>query len=458
MRKVFAFLLLIFCFMPWVSIADEQNDNIDANSNMNYILSKIKDNELKFNDIAAQVQKKYPDFDWSRFQELEPDAKRIVIKNLLAQEAYSEIRNTFKKDIYSRVKNGVSMDDYGDEIYYYNSSDKLYRTNYVEDNIMAEAKRQNLLHPREGTNWYHFKQQDLPALDKIIASEIAKSPADMYCDKECIKPRSSVDQDWAQQYLKDWKKRLDDYEKNMKKIQDDYEKDGKKSYEEYDASLKEILKKNKKTLYSEQINNIENRIKENDLEKQEFDKKNELERQKFEQEMIERRKEYDEAVARSQKIDIWEMNPYNENCEMVSISCWNVEHIPEKHERLQLSMSKSDENIQEIIYVYDNLEKNEHIESSAFKDCECDNDISDNFQSVTCDCMISFYDMTTDFDKYRRYENLDRIDIKNGKLQDRNEKGVYQHDWAGNHMPVGHISGRTLDLFGSHTLTTNKDE
>ena len=433
------FGFLLFAILSTTAVADIVDSDVSADKNMALIEEKIKDNKVEFDKLIEEAKQIYKDFDWNGFEELPDDTQRIVIKNYLANKAFSEVREKFKEDIYKRAKGEVSTEDHLYDTYYFNSSDALYRTNYVEDNIMKEAERQNLLHPTEGADWSHFKQQDLPALDKIIATEIAKSPADMYCDKWCIHPRNQVDQDWAQKYLANWKKRLDEYEKAMME-----------RAKEYDEWLNENKKK-----YKKDTNILE-------LYKN-YERQHNVEKEQFEAEMIEKRKEYDDAVINlTQKIDIWELGPYRKDCEMVSLSCWNVEHIPTKYERFQLSMSKTDDNTSDIIYVYDDIEKKEHIESFAFKSCDCVNNNSDNdtyfTTSITCNCGLSFYDAVTDFDKYRRYENLDREDIKNGKLQDVDDGGRYQHEWAGNSIPVGKIFGRTLDIFGSDDITITPKE
>ena len=436
MQRMLVFLLFII-LCPLQLFAEPDNTSVSADSNVELINRKILENEKQFKDLVVEAKKYFKNFDWNGFEDLPVDAQRIVIQNYLAQEAFQEIGDNFKKDIYNRTNNQVEK-EHG---YYFNSSDKLYRTDYVSENITERAKQQNLLYPTEGTNWFHFKQKDVAALDKIIKEEIEKSPVDMHCEKECIHPRNSADQDWAQKHLKVWKKRIDDYEKKRREF---FEKTDETLIDE-DNSLKEYEKKYGSTDLRKSFENLRQ-----DQEKR---------KQEFEKEMIEMRKQYDEAVINlTQKIDIWHLDPYNENCEMVTFACYNVEQIPENQERIQLSISENNEIINHIMYVYDDLNTKQHVESTALKSCYCVNRNTDLDKSVSCNCSLGFYDATVDFDKYRKYENQDRIDIKNGKLQDRTDEGEYLHDWEGNHIPVGSIHGRTFSMYGHDSITTVKDE
>ena len=104
------------------------------------------------------------------------------------------------------------------------------------------------------------------------------------------------------------------------------------------------------------------------------------------------------------------------------------------------------DNLEQILYGYDDIEKNEHVEMASFKRCECFGDIDFDSKSVICECDIDFKDFVSDFKENRYYENKNRIDVKNGKYQDRDEKGYYKHDYIVS--PKGKVYGKTLGSFG----------
>lgn len=426
-------------------MADNKSVSISVESNMSAIEESIKINESQFDSLVAQVKKRYPNFDWDKFDNLSSSVKRMVIRNYLAQMAYEEVAENFKADIKSRAKGDVVTEDYNKHTYYYNKSDDLYRKDYVTANIMAEAKKRGLLHKTEGAEWLHFKQKDVAALDKIIAEQTAKAPANMHCDKECAYPTTSIDQDWAKEYLAKWKEKIDEYENARR---ESLEKSKQYLAENQATYKKEIAELKEKYKGSADVAQLEKELK---TSVKNTEKQIKAKEQEFVKEMVQMRKEYDDYAQRTQEIDIWRLKPYNTECEMVSVSCFNVQQIPAEHERYRLSMSKTENGYGHISYSYDDIDKNEHIEATALKNCNCGiyNKNVDNY--VNCSCLISFYDEIQDFSAVRQYENLDRIDIKNGKNQDLDEDGHYKHDWPGNYIPGGYVKSRSLDLTGKYS-------
>ena len=119
-------------------------DNLDANTNVARMEESIKINESQFDSLVAQVKKRYPNFDWDKFNNLSSSVKRMVIRNYLAQMAYEEVAENFKADMKSRAKGDVVTEDYNKHTYYYDKADDLYRKDYVTANIMEEAKKKFL--------------------------------------------------------------------------------------------------------------------------------------------------------------------------------------------------------------------------------------------------------------------------------------------------------------------------
>lgn len=440
MLRKFAFFL--FLLLPCVCMAD----NLDANTNVARMEESIKINESQFDSLVAQVKKRYPNFDWNGFNNLSSGAKRMVIRNYLAQMAFAKIVEDFKADMKSRAKGGVVVEEHNKHTYYYDKADDLYRKDYVTANIMAEAKKRGLLHKTDGAEWLHFKQKDVSTLDKIIAEQTAKAPADTHCDKQCSIPTTKVDQDWAKLYLAAWQKNINNYEKDMRETLEKDKQSLAEYQEEYEKKIADFKERHKD---NKDIVGVENTFKSNAKNREKQIKAKE---QEFVKEMMQMRKEYEDFKKSTQEIDMWMLKPYNPECEMVSVSCFNVQQIPSNHERVSMYLIKG-ENQEYISYSYDDVSTKENVYSSAQKTCNCDIN-NENVTTLTnCSCLIGFIDIVADFDKYRQFENLDRTDIKNGKNQDLDENGRYKHDWHGNSIPVGILRNGVFNLSGKNSRT-----
>lgn len=404
------FLLLIV--LPVCSYADPTSDtaieNIDTETNMSIIKDSIKINEAEFNKVAEQIAKRYPNFDWVTFDTLDDWTKRVVIKNYLARLAFDEVKGNYLKDLQARAKDGVSTEKYDRETYYFNKSDAKYRTQYITDQMIREkAQKHRILHPVcDDCSLVYVKQKDVKILDEILKQEVANAPVDMYCEKYCY-IYDQKQADINEQALARFKDYMQEYQKIQKQYLSDMRKNG--------VPRKEIKEERKKI--AEAMRDLEQKY--NNWEK----------------------------VIKANRA--WFIEPYTETCEMVTAGCWNVEKIPQNYERFDLHVNDdTDDGIINIHYGYDDIANNTHTEASAWRNCTCEQDINDVHTYVNCNCDISFFDEIQDFSAVRKWENQDRVDIKNGKMQDRDENGVYKHEWAGNRIPGGKVVGRTFDLSG----------
>lgn len=416
LKKVLV-LCYIFAILPAFSYADTppsdtQNENIDAETNISIVENSIKINEEEFNKVVEQIAKRYPNFDWATFDSLDSDAQRIVLKNYLARLAFDEIKENYVKDIRARAKDGISTEKRDKETYYFNKSDTKYRTHYVtEQDLVKKAKVSNKC---EGCSWVYFKQKDVKLLDELIKQETAKAPADTYCEKYCA-VFDQEQEDIDQQFLAKRRNYLEEYEKIQKQYLSEMRKNG--------VPRKEIKEERKKI--ASEIRKIE--------------------------------EEYAnwERITKGNKR--WHILPYNTTCEMVTVACYNVERYPENYERFELRTSdRSDTGIIRIRYEYDDLANNTHTEADAWRSCNCTQDVNDVKTYVSCKCHIHFFDEIQDFTEARTWENQNRIDIKNGINQDQNENGGWNHEWASNTLPGGHVVGRTLDIKGMLEKTLTK--
>ncbi|MFQ6760367.1 MAG: hypothetical protein ACLRFM_03150 [Alphaproteobacteria bacterium] len=399
------FFYVIWMILPLYGYAD--TTSIDAENNMSIIQDSIKINEQEFNNVAEQIAKRYPNFDWVTFDNLDLDARRIVLKNYLARIAFDEVKENYLKDIRARAKDGVITKTDDDETYYFNKSDAKYRTNYIADQTIQEkAKKHHILHPAcDDCSLGYVKQKDVKILDEILKQEIANAPVDMYCEKYCYVYNQAQAEIYKQKLAK-----IKDYMQSYQKIQKQYLSEMRKN----GAPRKEIREERKK---------IANEIRE-----------------------LEESYTNWEKIAKANRT--WDIGPYTESCELVGASCWNVEKIPQNQERFDLRMidHTNTTGIYSIDYDYDDTANNTHTQATAWRDCTCSQDINDVPTYVNCYCNISFFDEIQDFTAVRNWQNQERIDIKNGKLQDRDENGVYRHKWA--EIPGGVVHGRILDISG----------
>jgi len=434
---------------PLVVLADTvKNEDISAAKNMEKIEEQLRNNDLKFENLLEELRKKYTDFDWNNFDNMSPAAKRIIIKNYLVQKGYSEIVDNYKKDFYRRSNNDVTTEEREYVTEYFNSSDLKYIKNYIYDDIMKEAEQKGLLHKTEGAQWKHFKQKDVPALDKLISKHMAKAPVDIHCEKDCAMPYNQVDENWHTEYLKQIQEHIDKYEQiNKELLQSRIE-----SLQESKVLLqkhKEDVSAYKKKYHNdtENIKWLEDHIKseEEDIKSQEKALKEQ--QKKLTEELLKQKREYDQEV--SYTIDIaWRLKPYRESCEMVTLACFNDELIPLDHESLSMSISKADGDTHHLSYSYDDIKNNKHIDVMTYKTCHC-NDNNNDWTSVDCNCSLGFLGMTTDFTKYRNYINQNKIDNKNYKNQDYTDDGKTKHEWLSDFVPIGTVSNGSLAIYGS---------
>ena len=407
-------ILFALCVLPTLLYADTlatdiKNGEINAETNFTTIENSIKINEEEFEQVVEQVKQKYTDFDWGKFDALEPRTKRMVIKNYLARLAFEEVKENYMKDLRARAKDGISSETSDWETYYFNESDTKYRKLYVTEKDLAEkAKVSNKC---DGCSWVYFKQKDVKKLDELIKQETANAPVDMYCEKYCAIPKQVYEED---DFLAGLKNSLE----RDKQINDKYLYEMKK----HGASKKEI----------------------------------EEERKKIADEIHRKKEEYANWKKIEKDSRTWRLMPYTTTCEMVSVSCWNVEKIPTNYERFELEIADYDDGITTIDYIYDDIANNTHTEHSAWRECTCEHDINDLHTHIDCNCVVSFFDYIQDFAAVRKWENQERIDIKNGKNQDQTENGGWNHDWASNLSPGGNVVGRTLDLMGEYEKNITK--
>ena len=412
LKKVLVFLSFIM-ISPVLSYADitdaPTSESIDAETSMSIVEENIRINEEEFNKVVEQVSRRYPNFDWTTFDNLDLDARRIVLKNYLARLAFDEVKENYLKDLRARAKDGVATEKYDKETYYFNKSDAKYRTQYITDEMIREqAKKRRILHPVcNDCSLVYVKQKDVKILDEILKQEVANAPVDMYCEKYCY-IYDQAQADVNQQALAKFKEYMQYYQKIQKQYLSEMRKNG--------APRKEIKEERKKI--ADAMRDLEQHYN------------------KWEQ------------VIKANRA--WFIEPYTETCEMVTASCWNVEKIPQNYERFDLHMYDDDaeDGIINIHYGYDDIANNTHTEASAWRNCTCSQDIDDVHTYVNCDCYISFFDEIQDFAAVRKWENQDRTDIKNGKNQDHTESGGWNHDWASNIIPGGKVVGRTFDLSG----------
>lgn len=419
LKKVLVFLSFII-ISPGLSYADitydSTDESIDAETSISIVKESIKINEDEFNKIVEQIAKRYPNVDWTTFDSLDPYVRRGVLKNYLAGLAFEEVRKNYIKDIHARAKDGVAVEkaDKFNQITYFNKSDAKYRTDYITDKMIKDkAKKHHILHSYSmGNDWTlkYVKQQDVKILDEILAQEVAKAPVDMHCEKYCYgfdAHRQGVDQ----QILADIKSRIQEYQNVQRQYLSEMRKNG--------LARKEIKKERKKI--ADEIHTLEQRYA--NLEK---------------------------IMQEGMKISGVSIDPYTETCEMVTATCWNVEKIPSNYERFSLLIDGDNDNgnndIESIQYRHDNIANKTHIETSAWRNSTCELDTNDVHKYINCNIDISFFDEIQDFVAVRNWENQDRIDIKNGKMQDRDEKGLFKHKWAGDRIPGGEVVGHTLEL------------
>lgn len=418
LKKFLSFVFVIFSAAAYADVSPSgvRNENIDAETNISIVENSIKINEDEFERVVEHVKKRYTDFDWDNFNALDLDARRIVLKNYLARLAFDEVKENYIKDIHARAKDGVSTENYGAETYYFNKSDAKYRhAGSIMQDLLKKAKKHHIIHPLcDDCSAGYVKQQDVNILDELIKQETAKAAIDIYCEKYCV-VFDQEQEDRYQQFLSEFKNYLKEYKKIQKQYLSEIRKLG--------APRKEIKEERRKI--ADEIRNQEERYA------------------------------YWQMITKGERR--WRHMPYTNTCEKVSITCWNVEKIPESYERFELKIEDySDDGIININYDYDDLASNTHTQADAWRDCTCEQDVNDVNTYVYCNCDISFFDEIQDFTAVRNWENQSRIDIKNGINQDKTESGSWNHDWASNTIPGGKVFGRSLDIIGSDEKSVTK--
>lgn len=380
----------------------------DPDTNIETVKNNLKINEEEFDKIVKQLKKRFNDFDWNNFDKLDSRAQRMVIRNYLAMLAFDEIKQNYIKDIYDRSPDGVEIekDIYG--TYYFNKSDTKYRKLHVsEEDIINKAKRRCKTCDKNG----HFKQTDVKLFDEIIAQETANAPADIHCEKYCMIESNEF------KYIAD----------NLKRTFDEFQQ----------ANLEYQLEQQKSDSSREDVREKRQKLRQAEKEYKHWQK-----------------------VNKNSGVRILWIEPYTETCDLISIGCWNVEQRPAKYTKNELLIEEYDQNnLISIRYDYDDVANNNHIQADADQECTCTSDVSDVKKLVDCNCSISFYKEIQDFTAVRNWENQDRIDIKNGKEQDKDEKGHWNHRWESNfNIPGGRVVGHTLDMSGQSDTYIQKNK
>lgn len=384
---------------PVVSYSDNPTNtpNIDAETNASSVENSIKINEEEFDRIVQQVKRRYPDFDWTKFDTLDAGTKRIVIKNYLARIAFDEVKENYIRDLYAHTTDGVEVQEGVYNTTYFNKSDAQYRTEYISGkDLIARAGSRCRTCDDSG----NFRQQDVGVIDELIAQETANAPVDTYCEKYCMEAtsESSVVSQELRDAFAEFQQATEEYVAELRRN---------------GSSSRDVREARKRLRKAER--NYNRLVK---------------------------------HAGRSTGV-MWVFRPYKPTCDLVSVECWNVSLRPDLYEKFALSVDKTDGTIETLHYEYESLADNTHTESDAYRNCNCAQ--SDVGALVNCDCSISFYDEIQDLAAVRRWENQERIDIKNGINQDKDENGHWNHDWESNTVPGGRVVGRQLDLSGTST-------
>ena len=399
MLKKFVFFILFCVMLSGASYSDDLANvpSIDAETNASAVENSIKINEEEFDRIVQQVKRRYTDFDWAKFDGLDAGAKRVVIKNYLARIAFDSIKENYIRNFYAKATDGVEIQESGYNTIYFNKSDAKYRTEYITGKgLIEKAGRRCRTCDDEG----NFRQQDVALFDELIAQEIANAPVAMHCEKYCMESTSE-----SNEMARELRNAFAEFQQ---------------ANEEYTAEIRRTGSSR------QEIREARKRLREAE-------------------------RAYKKLVKRAGRETgkMWFVRPYNTTCDLVSVECWNVELRPEMYEKVMFSIDKTDDTIDSLHFEYDNLTNNTHTESDAYRNCNCEQTSVDAL--VNCNCLISFYDEIQDLSAVRKWENQERIDIKNGINQDRDANGHWNHDWESNTVPGGRVVGRQLDLSGTST-------
>lgn len=473
----FFIVLFFLSFISAVGAVEIKNENISTEKNANTVFEQIQINESEFDNITDFLKPRYSDFNWTGFDDLDSGTKRIVLRNLLAQEAFEEIKQKYIKDIYERSSEEIIYQEDNFNKYYTNKSDAEYWRDSATDNIFKEAKERGILYDTNG--FMYLKQQDVSIIDQLINKQNDIYSGDMFCEKYCVRFDKKTE-DSLQEYFANIMENINDYEQKIMQLLEEYnekisqyeaetelrddafsdekkdinsysyKKDLRKQLESKGISFKERYKKAKQIIEQRNVFLDKKRdaiIGARQELAQQMRNKYQEELQLLEEDIRNKTEKYD-AMALDMSLNLRRLlfEPYSSDCEMVSVGCWNVKQLPQDYERFRLRISDTGRKTHSIHYSYDDLLNNEHIDSSAYSSCDCnDKDLS---SLVACSCSISFYDTVSDFSAFRNWQNQDRMDIRHGKMQDHDSSGRVLHEWQGDKIPMGGLSGQTIFMYG----------